>query len=212
MNTDAIRTILARTGAIVTDNHFVYTSGKHGPCYINKDAIYPFTEETSKLCEKLAARFLDREVDVVVAPAVGAIILAQWTAHHLHYFTGKEVLAVYADKQENGDFVIKRGYEKLIPFNRVLVIEDLFTTGGSARKVVEAVRALDGYVTGVGGIANRGRVTAKDVGDVPKFFALLDIEMSAYDETDCPLCKAGIPVNIQLGHGLRFMEKRRRTA
>ncbi len=111
-----VRGILGESKAIITDSHVVYTSGKHGSAYINKDAIYPHTIYTSRLCRMLAGQFVDDGVDVVIAPAVGGVILSQWTAHHL------DGLGVYADKSGDG-FVIKRGYDKLIIGKRVLVVE-----------------------------------------------------------------------------------------
>jgi orotate phosphoribosyltransferase len=200
-----IKDLLARRGAVVTNDHFVYTSGKHGPAYINKDAVYPHTHDTAALCRTLASSFVRDCVEVVVAPAVGAVILSQWVAYFLTTLTSIEVLGIYADKGEDDTFVIKRGYDKLIPDKRVLVVEDLFTTGGSVLKVVDAVRALGGIVVGVAGLANRGGVTAHDVGDVPRLVTLLDVRMEMYEPHECPLCKSGIPVNTQLGHGKKFL-------
>ena len=211
MGTRSPRRILSEVSAIITDGHFVYTSGKHGPAYINKDAIYPYADYTSYLCLLLAQRFADDRVDVVVAPAVGAVILSQWMAYHLTKFGGSRVFGVYADKDGDG-FVIKRGYEKLIPNRRILIVEDLFTTGGSVLKVVEVVRALQGNVIGVAGIANRGGVTGAEVGGIERLETLIDVKMEMFDEQDCPLCKAGVPINTQLGHGRHFLEKQKQKA
>jgi orotate phosphoribosyltransferase len=145
LNQSELLKLLAEAGALVTQSHIVYTSGKHGDSYVNKDAIYPHTSLTAKLCEKIAENFLSEAIDVVVSPAVGAIILSQWTSHFLSALSPKEVLAVYAEKDGAG-FVIKRGYEKLLPQRRVLVVEDVLTTGGSVKKVVEVCRTLGGTV------------------------------------------------------------------
>ncbi|MFC1629796.1 phosphoribosyltransferase family protein [Patescibacteria group bacterium] len=90
----------------------------------------------------------------------------------------------------------------------MLVVDDVLTTGGSVRGVVEAVRKLGGYVVGVGVIANRGQVTAKDVGDVSELFALADVTMDSYPEKECPLCKKGVPINTVLGKGQEFLARR----
>lgn len=198
--------ILARVNAVLTGEHFVYTSGKHGSAYVNKDMIYPHTKETGLLCSAIAHRFALRDVAVVVGPEKGGIILSQWTASHLSRQCGREVLAVYAEK--DGDrFVIKRGYEELIPGKKVLIVEDVLTTGGSVKKVVETVRTLGGDIVGVGAICNRGGVTEKDIGDPPvvELFALTNVKLDAWDADKCPLCSANIRINLSVGKGREFL-------
>src|ERR1700694_4387544 len=90
--------ILKSVGAIITDSHIVYTSGRHGDAYINKDALYPHTKEVSRIGELFAEKYKDKDVDVVAAPALGGIILETWTAYHLSQMKGKEVLGVYTEK------------------------------------------------------------------------------------------------------------------
>ena len=122
--------ILKNVGAVLTDDHFVYTSGKHGSVYINKDALYPHTTETSQVGLIFAQKFKDRDIDVVAAPALGGIILSQWAAYHLSRLKGKEVLGVYTEKTPEKNQVFTRGYDRLVKGKNVLVIEDLTTTGG----------------------------------------------------------------------------------
>ena len=105
--------LLARIGAVITGSHIVYTSGRHGTAYVNKDAIYPHTRETSRLCRAIAENFRGDAVEVVLGPAVGGTILSQWVAHHLSEITGREVLAVYADKGE-GDAFFKIGEHQFL--------------------------------------------------------------------------------------------------
>ena len=93
-------------------------------------------------------------------------------------------------------------------YKRVLVVEDILTTGGSARKVVEAVRAIGGNVVGVGVLCNRGGVTAQDLANVPKLEVLVNISLDAWNEADCPLCKQGVPVNPDVGKGREFLARR----
>ncbi len=200
---------LERVGAVITNSHIVYTSGKHGTAYINKDAIYPHTKETSDLCLVIARRFADSDVDVVIAPAIGGVILSQWVADHLTKLTGREVLSVYAEKTNDGDnFIIKRGYDKLIAEKNVLVVEDVLTTGGSARKVVEATRNIGGKIVGVGVICNRGGITPDDIADVPELFSLIDVKLDAWNEKECPLCAQCIPINTDIGKGREFLARK----
>jgi orotate phosphoribosyltransferase len=202
--------MLARLKAVITGSHVVYASGKHGSAYVNKDAIYPHTFETADLCELLSKMFAKDDVEVVLAPAVGGVILSQWTAYYLSNELQREVLGVYADKEGEG-FVVKRGYDKLIKEKRVLIVEDILTTGGSVKKVVEIVQKLEGIIVGVGALVNRGGVTAADVGGVPKLMALANVTLDAWDESACPLCAQNVPINTDVGKGREFLAKKAGT-
>ena len=211
MNQEQILKELAQISAVIKDTHVVYTSGKHGSAYVNKDAIYPHTQLTSELCKTIADHFADAGVEVVIAPVLGGIILSQWVSFHLSQKTGRNILGVYAEKSETpGEFIIKRGYDHLLKGKKVLVVEDILTTGGSVKKVISAVRALSGDVVGVGALCNRGGVTAQDLGDVPALFSLLNISMEAWDEAGCPLCAKDIPINLEVGKGREYLLKKQR--
>lgn len=202
---DSILDLLRGVKAIYTDDHFVYTSGKHGSVYINKDALYPHTAETSKVGKMFAEKFKDLDIDVVAGPALGGIILSQWTAHHLSKLKHKEVLGVYTEKTPEKNQVFTRGYDRLIKGKNVLVIEDLTTTGGSVRKVVDSVIAAGGKVVAVCVMVNRDpvNVTSEVVGG--PFFALGVLKAEAFDEEDCPLCRKKITINTSVGHGKKYM-------
>lgn len=203
---DNVVDILKKVGAVITDSHFVYTSGKHGSVYVNKDAVYPHTVETSRIGELFAEKFKDMDLDVVAAPALGGIILSQWVAFHLSKLKGKEILGVYTEKTVDKQMIFTRGYDKLVKGKNVLVIEDLTTTGGSVRKVVDTVKATGGNVVAVCVMVNRDpeKVTSEVVGG--PFSALGVIKASAFDETICPLCKENVPINTDVGHGKKYME------
>ncbi|MFA6146417.1 MAG: phosphoribosyltransferase family protein [Patescibacteria group bacterium] len=100
MKEEEVSQRLARAGAVITNSHIVYTSGRHGTAYVNKDAIYPHTQEISDLCRAIAEYFVADQIEVVIAPAIGGVILSQWTAHHLTKMTGRPVLSTYAQKSE----------------------------------------------------------------------------------------------------------------
>src|SRR5262245_28659410 len=156
MATPAERTaaILRETGALLTDRHVVYTSGRHGNAYVNKDAIYPHTERVAELCGFLANFARVVRADVVCGPAMGGIILAQWTGHHLG------LPAVYAEKAAGGGMTLRRGYDGLVRGRRVVVVEDVVNTGGSLRDTVAAVRAAGGEIVLAAALCNRGGVRA----------------------------------------------------
>ncbi len=198
--------ILKDVGAVLVDDHFVYTSEKHGGVYINKDSLYPHTKETSKIGKMFAEKFKNKKIDVVAAPALGGIILSQWTAYHLSKLKGKEVLGIYTEKDTEKNQIFTRGYDKLVKGKNVLVIEDLTTTGGSVKKVVDSVRVAGGNVMAVCVMVNRDpvNVTSETVG--APFSALGILKAEAFDEANCPLCKKGVPINTSVGHGKKYLE------
>jgi orotate phosphoribosyltransferase len=211
MADDDVLATLARVGALITGDHLIYTSGRHGSSYVNKDALYPHTAATSQVCAGIARRFAEAGVEVVAGPTVGGVIMAQWTAHHLAALTGREVLAVYAEEEvgEGGARrrLFRRGYDTLVAGRRVLVVEDILTTGGSVRLVVEAVAAAGGTVVGVGALCNRGGVSAEAIG-APELFSLSTVPMESFAAEECPLCAAGVPVNTRVGKGAAFVASR----
>ncbi|OIN90093.1 phosphoribosyltransferase [Candidatus Beckwithbacteria bacterium CG_4_10_14_0_2_um_filter_47_25] len=200
--------ILKKVGAITTNSHIVLTSGKHSSKYLNKDALYPHTLEVSKIGKMIAEKYKNKNVGVVIGPAMGGIILSQWTAHHLTLLKKQEILGGFSEKDGENNQVFKRGYDKLVGGKKVLVVEDFTTTGGSVSKTVRSVKACGGKVVGVCVMVNRDQahVTAKVIG-AP--FQSLDVFQSdAYDEKDCPLCKQNRPINTELGHGKEYLAKK----
>ena len=88
-NQKKVINILKKLGAIITNSHFVYTSGKHGSVYIRKDMLYTKTQKTSQICKMIAKSVVNKKIEVVVGPALGGIVLSQWTAYHLSKLTKK---------------------------------------------------------------------------------------------------------------------------
>lgn len=208
---DEVLELLKKTGAILSDSHFVGTSGKHFDTYINKDALYPHTKETSRIGELFAEKNKDLDIDIVVAPALGGIILSTWTAYHLSKLKNKEILGVYTEKDAEKNQVFTRGYDKLVTGKNVLVIEDLTQTGGSVKKVVDSVRSIGGNVIQVCVMVNKDthNINSETIG--APFTSLAVLEVPAYDENDCPLCKQDIPINTTVGHGAQFVKKTNET-
>jgi orotate phosphoribosyltransferase len=195
------REILAEARAIITGSHVVYTSGKHGSAYVNKDAVYPSTARVSELCRHLADAARAHGPEVVCGPAMGGIILAQWTGHHLG------LPAVYAEKAASGGMALRRGYDRLVAGRRVLVVEDVVNTGGSLKDAIGAVHAAGGRVVAAAALVNRGGVQAADVG-APELVALLDVALDAWDPEACPLCRDGVPINTEVGKGRELLARR----
>ena len=199
--------VLQKVGAFRA-GHCVFTSGLHADMYVNKDALYPYTTETSRLCREMAGRFRDKNIEAVSGPAIGAAILAQWVAYHLSEMTGHEVYAAGAEKDGAGGFVLRRGYDKIVAGKNVLVVEDLTTTGGSIKKAIGAVRAAGGNVVGAIALCNRGEVTKEMIGNPPIFDQLVKLHLDQWPESECELCQGNIPVNTDIGHGKDFLAKK----
>ena len=111
--------------------------------------------------------------------------------------------------EENGEtsFVIKRSQDKFVKGKRILIVEDVLTTGGSVKKVSETILAMGGIVVGVGALCNRGNVLAEAIG-VPVIKSLINVTLDAFDEADCPLCARNIPINTAVGKGADFLKRK----
>lgn len=207
MKQENVLDILKRANAIITNSHFVYTSDRHGDVYINKDALYPHVEEASKVAQLFAEKFKDLDMDAVVAPALGGILLSQWTAFHLSKIKKKKILGIYTEKNLEKDQIFTRGYDKLVRGKKVVVVEDVATTGGSIKKVIVSVKEHGAKVLAVGVMVNRDpeNVNEKTMG--APLFSLANLFVKSYDEKECPLCRANISVNTDVGHGRKFLEK-----
>lgn len=210
MKKNTIFDIFKKTNAIITDSHIVYTSGKHGSIYINKDAVYPHTQLAAKVGKMFAEKFKNKAIDIVVSPALGGIILSQWTAYYLSKLKGKEVLGLYTEKTPEKNQIFTRGYDKLIKDKNVLVVEDVTNTGGSVKKVLDSVRQGGGSVVGLGVMLNRDpdNINSKTMG-VP-FYPLGQMKVMSYEKNDCPLCKKNIPINTSVGHGKKYLSSKQK--
>jgi orotate phosphoribosyltransferase len=205
---EEVLSIFKETGALITGSHIVGTSGRHMADYFNKDAVYPHTEKISRIGQLIAQLHKEKNIEVVVGPAVGGIIISQWTAHHLSRFTKREVLGTFTEKTPENNQVFKRGYEKFVAGKRVLIVEDVTTTGGSVKKVVERVRQAGGDVVAVTVMVNRdsARITSGLLG--APFFPLVVMETPSYAPEECPMCKENMPMNTTVGHGKNFFKEK----
>ena len=179
-------THLEASGAIMS-GHFLYASGKHGPNYIEKFNLLRDPAATVAACTFFADRFRDDNIDVVVGPTTGGIILAFETARQLG------VASAYAERASDGsnDRVIKRG-TTFAPGTRVLVVDDILTTGGSIRETLAALESHPVEVVAVGVLVDRSKGLA-EFGDIP-LAAIATLNFDAWDAADCPLCAAGLPL------------------
>lgn len=202
--------ILESVGAVMRNDHFVYTSGKHGSVYINKDALYPHVEQTALVGKMMAQKCAGLEVDSIAAPALGGIILSQWVGYYLSKIKNKPINSVYAEKDGKGGFIFARGYDQHIKNKKVLVLEDLTTTGGSVKKVAEVVRSYGGKVAGVCVMVNRDpELVNQQLFNAP-FFYLSELRAEAYDEDQLPREIKERPINTKVGHGKKYLEEQKK--
>ena len=177
-----VKELLVKYGAIL-EGHFLLTSGLHSGMYVEKFQVLQYPKATEKLCEGFAELFKDEKIDVVIGPVTGGIILAHETAKHFG------TRAIFSER-DNGRMTLKRGFE-IKPGERVLIVEDIVTTGGSVMEVIEVVKEWGGVVAGVAMLVDRsgGKV---DFGFPAK--ALLTLNIKTYAPDECPLCKQGVPL------------------
>jgi orotate phosphoribosyltransferase len=177
-----VRALYESTGALLR-GHFRLTSGLHSDTYLQSALVLQRPDDAARLGQALAARFRRVAIDVVVAPALGGILVAHEVARALG------VRGLFTER-EDGRMTLRRGF-RIGPGERCLVVEDVVTTGGSTREVMAAVEALGGVVAGVGALVDRSGGKA----DLPEpRAALLTLEVPSYRPEDCPLCRAGVPV------------------
>jgi len=174
--------------------HFVYTSGRHGADYLEKFRILEDPRATTALAAMIAERFLPDRPELVAGPTTGGIILAYEVARQLG------VDAVYVERGDGAGRVLRRGFD-IPPGARVLVVDDVVTTGGSLLETAACVRQAGGDVIGIGVLADR---TAGRAGTEAPFFACLTVDFPSYASEDCPLCAAGVPVAAPRGSGRRL--------
>jgi orotate phosphoribosyltransferase len=171
--------------------HFVYTSGRHGADYLEKFRILEDPRATTELGGMIAQEFRPRRPELVAGPTTGGIILAYEVARQLG------INAVYVERGESGGRVLRRGFE-IAPGARVLVVDDVVTTGGSIAETQACITNAGGTVVGIGVLADR--TAGRAATDVP-FFACLTVDFPSYAPEACPLCGAGIPVAAPRGSG-----------
>ena len=183
MTEKEVEDLLIETSAIM-EGHFLLTSGLHSPRYVEKFNVLQKPVYTEKLCRAMAEKFKDANIETVVGPVTGGILLAHETGKALG------TRAIFTER-ENGKMTFRRGFT-LHEGERVLIVEDIVTTGGSIREVIDVVKEHGGIPVAVSMLVDRsgGKAT---FGDVPST-ALLHMDVQTYQPDECPLCKQGLPM------------------
>ena len=179
MKREKIMQIFLQTGALL-QGHFILTSGRHSSQYMQCARVLQYPDHTETLARIIARHYNNERIDTVIAPAVGGIIVAYEVARQLG---GKAICC----ERQDGRMMLRRGFS-IEPGQRVLVVEDVITTGGSVQEVIDVVREWQGDVIGVGVLVDRsgGKV---DFG--VRTEAVLSLEIESFSPEDCPLCREG---------------------
>ena len=180
MKREEIQTIFEKVGAVRT-GHFELTSGLHSGTYVQCAMVLQYPQHAEALGQALAEHFKELQVSCVVAPALGGITIGYEVARALG------VRSLWVERDRSGQMALRRGW-KIRPGERVLVVEDVWTTGGSTRETIGVVQQEEGQVVAAGALIDRtgGRIEL----NVPAH-ALLTMEVPSYEPDECPLCRAG---------------------
>ena len=183
MSTPSMLDVFKSTGALL-DGHFKLTSGRHSNAYFQCAKVLQHPEHLTAVCSNIAEHFADKNIQTVISPAIGGIVVGTEVGRQLG------VKTIFAERKD-GIMTIRRGFS-LEPDERVLVIEDVITTGGSVAEVISLVNAAGATVVGVGSVVDRsnGRVTLAD-----DQFSVLSMEVISFTPEECPLCKEGVPID-----------------
>jgi orotate phosphoribosyltransferase len=191
MKRDDIIRLFESVGAIRT-GHFELSSGRHSATYIQCALVLCHPQRAEQLGRALAEKFKDHSLACVVSPALGGVIIGHEVARALG------VRALFVERDQSGQMALRRGYE-ITPGERVLVVEDVWTTGGSTRETIGVVEQGGGLVVAAGALIDRSGGRAEL--NVPAY-ALLDLEVPSYEPDDCPQCRSG---SVAVRPGSRFL-------
>lgn len=194
MNEKEVEALLKETQAIL-EGHFLLTSGLHSPLYVEKFNVLQHPDYTERLCREFADHFRGMGIQTVIGPATGGIILSQVTARLLG------VRSIFTER-EKGVMTLRRGF-RIEPGEKVLIVEDIVTTGGSIKEVVNVVNAAGGDIVGIGLFVDRSGGTADFGVPKEKVYPLLHLSVPTYQPDACPLCQAGVPITERGSHHLK---------
>ncbi|MDE6372835.1 MAG: orotate phosphoribosyltransferase [Clostridia bacterium] len=168
-----------KTGAILK-GHFKLTSGRHSDTYMQSAKLFIDTKQSEIVCKALAEKLAGEKIDLVVSPAIGGILMGYEVARQLG------VPNIFAER-ENGEMTLRRGFA-IEKGTKVVVVEDVVTTGGSVKEVVCLVQSMGAEVVAVASLVDRSNGNV-DFG--VKYVNLISMEVVSYEPDECPICKEG---------------------
>lgn len=179
MTSKEVLDIYKKTGALLT-GHFLLSSGLHSDRYLQSALVLQDPDTATRLCASLAELFMGEEIDAVIAPALGGILVSHETARAL------KVRALFAERV-SGELTLRRGFS-ITRGERLLVVEDVITTGKSTRETIEVVKKAGGVVVAAGSLVDRSGGRA-ELG-VP-YKSLVTLDVPTYPPDACPMCLTG---------------------
>src|SRR5438477_8484289 len=182
MTRDELLDVFKRSGALL-EGHFRLTSGLHSSGYLQCALVLQHPQHAETLGRAIGDRTRGLRATVILSPALGGVVIGHEVARALG------VRAIFAERQD-GALTLRRGF-MISESDRVVVVEDVLTTGGSTRETMQVARAAGGQVVGAAAIVDRGGSVPEL--DVP-FVSLLDIALPTFEPDQCPLCAQGLPV------------------
>lgn len=180
MRQEEVLRLLESVGAI-RQGHFELSSGQHSGTYVQCALALQHPEHAEKLARALAAEFHDIQVDCVASPALGGVVLGHEVARAIG------VRAIFVERDSSGQMALRRGFE-VKPGERVLVVEDVWTTGGSTCETIRIVEQAGGRVVAAGALIDRSRGR---LDFSVRTEALLELDVPSHPPAACPLCRAG---------------------
>lgn len=179
MNNQQILEILIKCGVLI-EGHFLLTSGKHSDKYMQCAKLFQQPKYSQAIVEMLVKKIKHYEADLVIAPAIGGIILSYEVARQLN------IESIFAER-DNGSMTLRRGFD-IKKGTRILVVEDVVTTGGSVKEVIKLIERHGENIVGIASIIDRSK------GEVDfgyPFESVIKIDFKTYDKDECPMCKSG---------------------
>jgi orotate phosphoribosyltransferase len=172
-----------KEAGVLLEGHFLLTSGRHSNKYLQCARIFRQVKYSEELCGALAEQYAGDKIDLVIGPAMGAVQMAYEVSRALHCEN-------FFAEREDGKMTLRRGFT-IEPGRRVLIVEDVITTGGSVREVIDIVKSQGGIVAGVGAIVDR---TGGEIDFGVPFRAVISMKVESWEAENCPICKSDMPL------------------
>ncbi|MGB7024756.1 MAG: orotate phosphoribosyltransferase [Candidatus Acidiferrales bacterium] len=192
MRADEIMQLFERVGA-VRHGHFELSSGRHSSTYVQCALVLQYPESAEKLGRALAEKFNGVQIDSVASPALGGVLVGHEAAR------GLGVRSVFVERDSSGRMALRRGFA-FRPNERVLIVEDVWTTGGSTRETIGVVEQAGGLAVAAGALIDRSGNQLEL--NVPTK-ALIDLDIPSYEAVECPLCRSGQEIAKPGSHFVR---------
>jgi orotate phosphoribosyltransferase len=192
---------LFEAAGAIRHGHFELSSGRHSDTYVQCALVLQYPRFAEKLGQALAALFSDARIDIVVSPAMGGVVIGQEVARALPAVNdsiGGGVPALFVERDSNGIMTLRRGFS-IKPDQHVLVVEDVWTTGGSTEEAIHVVQEAGGRVVAAGALIDR---SGGEIEFTVESNALIQLKIDSYEPEDCPLCRQG---NVAVKPGSRFV-------